>query len=148
MNHNTPENKASAIQNELHAAETLLATLESEYSLLSDNPTPEAISEIAGEKVRLLLLMEQATKNRVALIATHDSLITCGPLKGQWQRLLEVAQACRTQNLANGCLINSARRHADQATAILQGTQPGSDLRYGSSGETISERPQQTLAKA
>lgn len=148
MSHNTQNDKATAIQNELNAAEALLATLEHEYSALSQSTSPDEITEIASEKVRLLSLMEQITNERVALISTQDPLIISGALQGTWQRLLEVAQACQKQNLANGCLINTAKRHAEQATAILHGVTPNGDLHYGSAGETISERPQQTLAKA
>ncbi len=148
MERNNHAYKASLLENELEAAESLLSTLKNEFEALNNTIAPEEISQLAKQKEQQLITMEEASQKRISIISITDSELSVEPLKSLWKRLLRTAQTCQNQNQINGGIINTTKRHIEQANTILNGRQPVSELRYDSSGETVSERQPRTLAKA
>jgi len=148
MNNSNQQQKLKLIQHETMAAKALLETLENEFLALNERATPEEITNIAKQKERELIQMEQASLERTSLIDPSDPQLEREPLRSAWHALLKLAQGCQRQNQINGCIINSAQRHAEQAIAILHGQNPDAGVGYGSSGKAISDRQGRSLAKA
>ena len=148
MDNNHQSYKADLIQNEIKAAESLLSTLKKEFEALNKPTTPEEITSFATQKEQQLRIMENASQQRISQIPAADPQLATEPLKSLWQKLLTLAKNCHHQNQLNGGIINTTKRHVEQATAILHGKQPSSELRYGSTGETVSENQRRSLAKA
>jgi len=140
--------KISLIQNEINAANTLLVTLKHEFEALQGSITPDKISSLAAQKEQQLIDMERSTQARISQISTADPLLASEPLSSLWKMLHKLALACQHQNQLNGGIINTTKRHVEQATTILHGKTPASELRYGSAGETVTETSRRTLAKA
>ena len=148
MNSSTQSLKANLIQNEINAANTLLTTLQREFDALKATITPEEITDLASQKEQQLIEMEKATQARIAQITVSDPLLSSEPLSSLWKTLHKLALSCQHQNQLNGAIINTTKRHVEQATTILHGKTPASELHYGSTGETVTETSRRTLAKA
>ncbi len=148
MERNNQIYKASLIENEIEAANSLFSTLKNEFEAFKNTVTPEEIYYLAKQKEQQLITMEEASQKRISIISITDPELSTEPLKSLWKTLLRIAQACQKQNQINGSIINTTKRHVEQASTILNGLQPASELRYGRSGETVSERQPRTLAKA
>ena len=148
MQHTTQAQKTGLIQEEISAAQGLLAILHDEFEALSHTITPDEIARFTTQKEQRVSEMERATKARILAIPATDPLLSTEPLKSLWETLRKVALECQQQNQINGRIITSSKRHIEQAAAILHGKPPSSELHYGSTGETVVETARHTIAKA
>jgi len=148
MQHSTQTQKTRLIQNEISAAQRLLTILNDEFKALSHTITSEKIVHFTTQKEQLISEMESATKARISAISATDPLLSTEPLKSLWETLRKIALECQQQNQLNGRIITSSKHHIEQATAILHGKLPSSELHYGSAGETVVESAQRTIARA
>ncbi len=148
MNHNNESRKTVLIQNEIDAINALFSVLKQEFEAFKTSTNAEDITHLAIKKEQLLAAMEVATQQRILGITTSDPDLLTEPLRSMWETLLTLAKSCQHLNQINGGIINTTKRHVEQATTILHGQLPTSELRYGSSGETVAETSQRSLAKA
>ncbi len=148
MKSNSQATKIGLLKDEISAVNLLLTTLQEEFDTLNNQASPEKILNLAARKEVMLTTIEALSNNRIALLPISDPELLTEPLNALWKNLLEAAAACQKQNQINGAIINTTKRYAEQATIILNGIQPATELHYDSSGETISGRQPRTLAKA
>lgn len=148
MRPNSQATKLNILKNEISAVNFLLTILQEEFDALNNQASPEEILNLAARKEVMLTTIEELSNNRVVLLPISDPELLTEPCNSLWKKLLEAAGACQKQNQVNGAIINTTRRHAEQATNILNGIQPATELHYDSSGETISGHQPRTLAKA
>lgn len=148
MKPNSQSTKIGLLKDEISAVNLLLTTLQEEFDALKNQASPEKILNLAARKEVMLTTIEALSNSRVTLLPVNDPELLTAPLNVLWKNLLEAAAACQKQNQINGAIINTTRRYAEQATIILNGIQPATELHYDSSGETISGRQPRTLAKA
>ncbi|MBL1261619.1 MAG: flagellar protein FlgN [Thiotrichaceae bacterium] len=149
MKRNNQSIKADLINEELKGASELLSLLKKEHEALS-NPQTSAveISSLATQKEQQIKSLEQASQNRMAKIPPSDSELLTPSLKPQWQQLQVLALDCQQQNQINGIIIHSTKKFIEQATAILLGKEPTTELQYGRTGEKINQNQARTIVKA
>ena len=121
----------------------------------------DAIEPLIEEKQDLLRQFEALAQRMQALL--HDAgfsgdrpdiegcLSWCdeqGELLRGWQLILDRIREAQHRNRVNGVTLEAARRHAQQAVALLRGQTPQLDL-YNPAGATASNvAGSRTLAKA
>ncbi|MBI5042214.1 MAG: flagellar protein FlgN [Gammaproteobacteria bacterium] len=71
-----------------------------------------------------------------------------GQLRRGWHLLLERINRCQRQNRINGATLDSSRRHAQQALAILRGQPIAAQLYNPAGATTLNEDSGRSLAKA
>jgi len=149
MKSNDQSFQENLINEELKGASRLLSLLKKEYVALSNPKTSAAeIASLATQKEQLLKALEQVSQNRVAQLPSINPELFAPPHKSQWQKLLVLAHDCQQQNQINGIIIHSTKNFIEQATAILLGKMPTTELQYGSSGKTINQDQTRAIAKA
>lgn len=120
----------------------------------------DAIEELAGRKQALMQEFESLESRRQTLLeragfgGTQPDVEACiawcdgsGKLARGWRQLLERIRGCQHQNRCNGAILDSSRRHAQQALALLRGQPPQTDL-YNPNGSAASDSLGRSLAKA
>lgn len=150
---------AAILNNEIGQVQSLLELLEREYQLLLSSPS-KALETLLADKQRLLTLVEQgvAAHNRFLLqqgysadrAGTESYLHACGDnreLLAQWNRYLELVEACRSQNEINGGAVALNQRQVSLALNILLGIGDGNKT-YGRSGQSRSTSTPNSLGKA
>lgn len=151
---------AELIEREQHTLAALNAILDTEFQALQAQDTAaleqaavakaERMQEIEGMERRLADLLGHAGYGHdrdgiEACIAWCDS---AGVLAGRWQTLLESLQQCQERNRHNGAAIETHRRHARSALAVLRGQSPAPST-YAASGHTdTGDTGTRPLAKA
>jgi len=149
MSNNTQSFKEKLVSDELKAATALLSLLKTEHDMLSAPKTAATvIVDLATQKEEQLSTLECASQNRMTQLPSSDPALLLEPLKSSWMELKQLAQECQQQNQLNGMIINSNKNFVEQASAILQGKAPSSQLQYGSSGKTVAQNQTRTIAKA
>jgi flagellar biosynthesis protein FlgN len=161
MNENATTRSAFAaiLNNEVGQAQILLDLLEREYALLCASPS-KALDALLAEKQRLLVLVEQgvAAHNRFLQQqgysadrrGTEAYLHTCDDkreLLAQWNRHLELVEACRKQNEINGGAVALNQRQVSLALNILLGVGEANKT-YGRSGQSRPTNIPNSLGKA
>lgn len=149
---------AKLLDREIASAKTLLDTLQQETEALGRDP--QALEDAALRKQELVAGMEQLHRQRCELLARNG----CAPsrsgleqfvarfdlggrLQQRWQRLLELTERCRDNNLSNGAAVELGRMQLRQALAILHGQSPQT-VTYDASGESQAAGGSRVLAKA
>lgn len=121
----------------------------------------DAIEALTGRKQALMqefesleakrqVLLERAGFGGAAPADMEGCIAWCdgsGQLARGWQLLLERIRGSQHQNRRNGAILESSRRHAQQALALLRGQAPQTDL-YNPNGSTSADTPGRSLAKA
>lgn len=120
----------------------------------------DAIEDIAGRKQALMQSFETLEARRQTLLecagfgGTQPDVDGCiawcdssGQLARGWRLLLERIRRCQHQNRCNGAILESSRRHAQQALGLLRGQTPQPDL-YTPTGSTVTDTLGRSLAKA
>lgn len=120
----------------------------------------DALEDITERKQSLMQTFDSLEARRLALLEragfggpqpdVDGCIAWCddsGHLARGWQLLLERIRQCQHQNRCNGAILESSRRHAQQALALLRGQAPQTDL-YTPSGSTAADNTGRSLAKA
>ena len=139
----------------------LLDALHSEHAALSKNDL-KAVQSISEEKILLMEHLEDLNKERRTLLENAGLDITStgigdflqnsksprAPLiKSLWKEISNLSNQCDKQNNINGIVIESNKRHTENALSILQGKQQNTEL-YSKKGESIKASHNQTLLRA
>lgn len=125
------------------------------------NRDVDALERLVGDKQGLMQTFDALEHRKQQLLeqtgfdAADADIVSCidwcddtGQLKRGWQLLLERVRRCQQQNRINGATLDSSRRHAQQALAILRG-QPITTPLYNPAGTTaLNEASGRSLAKA
>jgi len=162
MTNTTPPKKIFSLLHEIASyLEQLHAALNTEHKALSENNITD-IQTIAQEKIILMEHLEDLDKERrlvlekagLNLSATgiedyfQQSSSTSAPeLKSLWETIAHLSKQCEQQNDVNGIIIESNRRHTENALSILQGKQQNTEL-YTSKGKSVKASGKQTLIRA
>jgi flagellar biosynthesis protein FlgN len=120
----------------------------------------EAIEALVGRKQALMQEFDSLETRRQALLERAgfggpqpdvDACIawcdSSGRLARGWRLLLDRIRDCQHRNRRNGAILESSRRHAQQALALLRGQSPQTDL-YNPNGSTATDPLGRSLAKA
>jgi flagellar biosynthesis/type III secretory pathway chaperone len=150
---------AEILEAELARARRMLEVLQLERDALARRDIP-AMEQAAAEKERLIELLD-------SLCARQDTLLRevgidprspehighgleragLSGLSPTWQALRATLIECRQQNLVNGGTVETMRRFARDALALLRGLPTGT-LVYGRTGETRQAEGGNPLATA
>ena len=139
----------------------LAQVLHGEFDALTNNDM-EAIQQAADAKSRLTDLLNDLENERTTLLRSagldlnktgvmaylmrHDSGQP-SELTALWQKIEQLTRSCEKQNKINGVIIEKNRRRTEAAMNILRG-QPTDNELYSSAGSKVTNRQQQSLAKA
>jgi flagella synthesis protein FlgN len=120
----------------------------------------DAIEDVAARKHALMQTFESLETRRRDLLEragfggaqpdVDGCIAWCdgsGQLARGWRLLLERIRRCQHQNRRNGAVLESSRRHAQQALSLLRGQAPQPDL-YTPTGSTATDTHGRSLAKA
>ncbi|MCK9397571.1 MAG: flagellar protein FlgN [Methylobacter sp.] len=149
------------ILNALQLAQQLNQELNREADALKKTQQAELISNIAANKKRLVVQMEQFNAQLTQVLATenlpNDQEGIKGYFKraetaglftnesvGNWAQLMLLCAECRSLNEQNGAGIDLLSRHTKRSLNILKG-KPEFANTYGSDGSTQSDRYTHTL---
>jgi len=139
----------------------LLEALHSEYQILTSNNL-DLINEVSQNKILLMEHLEDLNKERLSILKTAgiesdsrsmESFFDNHPeqqialLKKTWHQISKLTTDCEKQNNLNGMIIESNKRHTENALSVLQGKQQGTEL-YTKKGSTIKSQNKQTLVRA
>lgn len=139
----------------------LLIALQNENKALSENDL-KSVQSISEEKIILMEHLEDLEKERRTLLEHAGLDITStgiadffqnsksprAPLlKAMWQEISNLSKQCEKQNNINGIIIETNKRHTENALSILQGKQQSTEL-YSNKGESIKASHNQTLLRA
>jgi len=148
----------TTLTQEVECTRQLLDCLEAERTALiaRDMDTLEVTTRDKLDCSRKLEELEARRESLVQSLGfgnTPDSVRQCfkslpcaGQLLRLWQQILDNIEACKAGNLANGGILESSRRHVEQALSILRG-QTGAPAVYAPDGETRAALGQRELGK-
>lgn len=121
----------------------------------------DTIETLVGRKQALMQEFESLETRRQALLEhagfggpqpdVEGCIAWCdgsGRLARGWRLLLERIRNCQHQNRRNGAVMESSRRHAQQALALLRGQSPQTDLYNPNGASASSDILGRSLAKA
>jgi len=131
----------AVLDREIEVARLLASTLAAERTALVGN-TPDDVSRIAAEKVRLFEAFEKLDAQRRAI--SDDSKSAKAAVADRWRSLMELMARCRTANEINGQIIHVRRGQVRRLIDIVRG---GPTVTYDASGKTFS-RALRALARA
>lgn len=120
----------------------------------------DAVETLVGRKQTLMQEFEALEARRHALLeragfgGAQPDIEACiawcdgsGRLARGWRALLERIRDCQHRNRCNGAVLESSRRHAQQALALLRGQNPQPGL-YTPHGASAADTLGRSLAKA
>ena len=157
----TSKNILPLLQEISNYLQQLLDALHNEHKALSENDL-KAVQIISEEKILLMEHLEDLNKERRTLLEQAGLDITStgiedflqnsksprAPLiKSLWEDISNLSSQCDKQNNINGIIIESNKRHTENALSILQGKQQNTEL-YSKKGESIKASHNQTLLRA
>ena len=145
---------------EFDCAGRLHAVLAAEADALV-NRDVDTLERLVGDKQGLMQTFEDLELRKQQILeqtgfgGTEQHVEACidwcddsGQLKRGWHLLMERIRRCQHQNRINGATLDSSRRHAQQALAILRG-QPVAAPLYNPAGATaLNGDNGRSLAKA
>jgi flagellar biosynthesis/type III secretory pathway chaperone len=149
MNSDAHRSLEVVLDRELDAARTLATTLEAERVALTGK-SPEAVMQMAAEKIQLFGVIEALEAERTRLCADARISLPKAPGKGRplvvsgvsdsvadrWHTLLELIARCRKSNDINGYIINARRGQLNQLFQVLRGGVP---ITYSPQGKTFAK---------
>lgn len=154
-----PSLVAQMLDNDLSAANTLLALLQQENDLLKQRKHAE-LEAIIGAKAEQLNILDAHARERTALLQSlglandsdgwlnyMQSQTPLMPLIEKWQQLQDRVQACNQQNDKNGKLINRAQQTLNRLLDLVKGKTGGENL-YNAKGATTTSTASGTVVKA
>lgn len=138
----------------------LLQALEAEYQALSANDV-EKMQQTAEDKTTLTEQLERLELKRSILLKNagldQDKTGMTAYLQRQpdadnamekhWQEIEQITRKCEKQNKVNGIIIESKRRRANTALAILKGQSNTTEL-YTAEGTAVAPQNPRTIARA
>jgi len=149
------------LQEIVNYLQQLLLALDNEHKALVDKNI-DSIQSIAEEKIVLMEHLEDLNKERRSLLDNAGLDITstgvgdflqnsksprAPQMKALWDEISNISKQCDKQNNINGIIIESNKRHTENALSILQGKPQNTEL-YSNKGESIKSSHQQTLIRA
>jgi flagellar biosynthesis/type III secretory pathway chaperone len=152
---------AVLLAEEIDCVSKLKETLQIERDCLHGNDH-ERLAAVTAQKQDVVDSLSGMDKRRSALLHTagytndakgieafirDQSGAVRRQLQGLWQQILELASACRQQNLVNGSIIGMSLRHCSNVMAILGGRDPRDEL-YGPRGNASAPNQQRRPLKA
>ena len=148
----------SVLIEEARCTEALRSCLEAERSALSIRDM-DVLQNTTREKLDYTRNLEALEQQREAIVtrmgfsADAEGLKHCiqgqpraSALESLWQQILANIEACRTDNLTNGGILESDRLHVEQALCILRGQSARPTL-YSPAGNTPADLGQRELGK-
>lgn len=149
------------LQEIVNYLQQLLVALNNEHKALVDKNI-DSIQTISEEKIVLMEHLEDLNKERRNLLDNAGLDITstgvgdflqnsnsprAPQMKALWDEISNISKQCDKQNNINGIIIESNKRHTENALSILQGKPQSTEL-YSNKGESIKSSHQQTLIRA
>jgi len=149
------------LQEIVNYLQQLLVALDNEHKALVDKNI-DSIQTISEEKIVLMEHLEDLNKERRNLLDNAGLDITstgvgdflqnsnsprAPQMKALWDEISNISKQCDKQNNINGIIIESNKRHTENALSILQGKSQNTEL-YSNKGESIKSSHQQTLIRA
>ena len=149
------------LQEIVNYLQQLLVALNKEHKALVDKNI-DSIQSISEEKIVLMEHLEDLDKERRNLLDNAGLDITstgvgdfiqnsnsprAPQIKALWNEISNISKQCDKQNNINGIIIESNKRHTENALSILQGKPQNTEL-YSKNGESIKSSRQQTLIRA
>lgn len=152
---------AALLTEEIEYISRLNDALRIERECLSGND-PECLAAVTVQKQNVVDALSGMDRRRAvflqkagysndntgieAFINSHTGNVR-KQLQGLWLQMLELASACRQQNLVNGSIIGVSLRHCTNTLAILSGRDPRDEL-YGPRGNASAANQQRRPIKA
>ena len=130
------------LQEIVNYLQQLLLALDNEHKALVDKNI-DSIKSIAEEKIVLMEHLEDLNKERRSLLDNAGLDITstgvgdflqnsksprAPQMKALWDEVSNISKQCDKQNNINGIIIESNKRHTENALSILQGKPPNTEL--------------------
>jgi flagellar biosynthesis/type III secretory pathway chaperone len=122
------------LDREIDAARSLAATLAAERTALTGD-SPQAVEQMAAEKIQILGTIETLEAERRALWA-EPSLGLAATVAERWRDLTELMAGCRTANEVNGHIIHVRQHQVQQLIDIVRG---GPAMTYDPRGKTFTK---------
>ncbi|MCG5513580.1 flagella synthesis protein FlgN [Ectothiorhodospira shaposhnikovii] len=155
-----PEQLDQILTHSVREASALEHALQLEGQALSTRDL-ETLNLAIAQKQQQVERLEQLTRDQGALLKREgyennaQGMARClrdwdaeGVLAPIWDRLVDLMTRCRQLNLANGGVVETKRRHVEQALHILRGEDPRTEL-YGPRGQpTSAGGKSRTITKA
>ena len=157
-----PSKKLIPLLNEISSyLNQLLNALLNEYDALSTNNI-KLIENIAKEKIILMEQLEDLDKEKKILLEKSGLDISSSSIeefisksssprapimKNIWEKISTLTKECEKQNNINGIVIESNKKHTENALSILQGKQQDTEL-YSEKGTSIKTSNPQTMVRA
>jgi len=141
----------AVLDREIEVARLLASTLAAERTALTGD-TPDDVSRIAAEKIRLFEAFEKLDAQRRVISgdtevperANGGGQGARAAVADRWRSLMELMAKCRTANEINGQIIHARRGQVRQLIDIVRG---GPAITYNANGKTFS-RALRALARA
>ncbi|MDB6083878.1 MAG: hypothetical protein JWN43_1759 [Gammaproteobacteria bacterium] len=145
MDHEARHNLEDLLGRQITAAQCLAQTLAAERTALTGD-SPDAVKEMAAEKIRVLGSVEKLEGERRALWGAcgADGAALGEAVADRWRKLMELMAGCRTANEVNGHIIHIRQNQVRQLFDIVRG---GAPVTYGPEGKTFA-RALRALARA
>ncbi|MCG5501215.1 flagella synthesis protein FlgN [Ectothiorhodospira lacustris] len=155
-----PEQLEQILTHSVREASSLEHALQLEGQALSARDL-DTLNLAIAEKQRQVERLEQLTREQGALLKREgyennaQGMACClrdwdteRILSPVWDRLVDIIARCRQLNLTNGGVVETKRRHVEQALHILRGEDARTEL-YGPRGRTTSSGANsRTITKA
>jgi flagellar biosynthesis/type III secretory pathway chaperone len=123
------------LDREIEGARSLAATLAAERTALTGE-SPEAVEQMAAEKIQILENIEKLEAERRALCDAPNAPGLAATVAERWRALLELMAGCRTANEVNGHIIHVRLHQIGQLIDIVRGAP---NITYGPQGKTFAK---------
>jgi flagellar biosynthesis/type III secretory pathway chaperone len=124
----------NVLDRETDAARALTATLAAERSALTGD-SPEAVEQLAAEKIRIFGTLERLEAERRELWAATGLGLTA-TIAERWRDLMQLMAGCRIANDVNGHIIHVRQHQVQQLIDIVRG---GPEITYSPQGKTFAK---------
>ena len=135
MNPDARRRLEDLLDREIELARSLAAALASERTALTGH-SPQAVEQIAAEKIQVIAAMEKLEEERRALCASPGSVKMAASVLERWRSLLQVMSGCRSANDVNGHIIHVRQNQVRQLLDIVRG---GPSITYDPQGKTFAK---------
>ena len=144
MNHDARLHLEDLLDREIELARTLAAALDAEKSALTGQ-SPEVVTQLAAEKIRLFATIEQLENERRALCTNPSGPGIAATVVSRWRSLMALMARCRNANDLNGHIIRARQHQVSQLIDIVRGRP--TPITYDTHGKTFANALR-ALAKA
>jgi flagella synthesis protein FlgN len=144
MNYDARLHLEDLLDREIELARTLGKALDAEKSALTGQ-SPEAVTALAAEKMRLFETIEKLEQERRALCTDPSGPGIAATVVARWRSLMALMAGCRNANDLNGHIIRVRQHQIRQLIDVVRGRP--TPITYDTHGKTFANALR-ALAKA